>query len=171
VPSDALGGLSGVRIWSMCLRHGRHHNFFLRVSPIMDDAPLLHHQQIKARTPIRAGRGHRGTGHWHVRVRTNVIVCRACGASIPKWHNPQSCPECGAGRDAAKGDRGRHLQTRPLSVGDRPFRLTRLRSNVRAHGSEEDGADKSAAKASTKAQPKRRMERAQAGSAEGGKQQ
>jgi hypothetical protein len=25
---QALGGLSGVQIWSMCLRHGRHHNFF-----------------------------------------------------------------------------------------------------------------------------------------------
>jgi len=26
-----------------------------------------------------------------------VIVCRACEASIPKWHNPQFCPECGSG--------------------------------------------------------------------------
>ena len=41
----------------------------------MDDDPLLHHQKIKNRTPIRAGRRHRGHGHWHVRIRTNVIVC------------------------------------------------------------------------------------------------
>jgi hypothetical protein len=39
--------------------------------------------------------------HWHVRIRTNVIVCRGCGARIPKWQNPQFCPECGAGREAA----------------------------------------------------------------------
>ena len=40
-------------------------------------------------------------GHWNVRVRTHVIVCSACGANTPKWQNPQFCPECGAGKDAA----------------------------------------------------------------------
>jgi hypothetical protein len=52
----------------------------------------------KDRTTLRAARGHRGHGHWHVRIRTNVIVCRACGASIPKSCNSQFCPECGSGQ-------------------------------------------------------------------------
>jgi len=44
---------------------------------------------------MRAGRQHWGPAHWHVRVRTNVIVCRACAASIPKWKNPQFCDSQG----------------------------------------------------------------------------
>jgi rubrerythrin len=62
-----------------------------------DNDPLRKHQRIKARTPLRAERRHRGPGHWHVRVRSKVVVCRACGANIPKWQDPQSCPECGSG--------------------------------------------------------------------------
>ena len=54
-------------------------------------------QREKARTRERAQRGHRGTGHWHVNVRSSVIVCRACGARVRKSLKPEVCPECGSG--------------------------------------------------------------------------
>ena len=42
---------------------------------------------------------HQGHGHWHVRIRSKVIVCGNCEGHIPKHLNPEFCPECGAGRD------------------------------------------------------------------------
>jgi hypothetical protein len=66
--------------------------------PSMDDDPLLNYQRTRARTPTRASRLHQGPGHWHVRARSKVFVCRACGANIPKWLHPRFCPECGSGK-------------------------------------------------------------------------
>jgi hypothetical protein len=56
-------------------------------------------QREKARSRIRAQRLHQGRRHWHVNVRSTMIVCRACGANVPKHVNPQSCRECGSGND------------------------------------------------------------------------
>ncbi|MEO6041189.1 MAG: hypothetical protein ABIP41_04750 [Croceibacterium sp.] len=55
-------------------------------------------QEVKDRTRFKATRMHQGPGHWHVRVRSNVIVCGNCAAKISKHLNPQFCPECGDGR-------------------------------------------------------------------------
>ena len=49
-------------------------------------------------TRKRASRVHQGPGHWHVEKRTSVIICRNCQAKIPKWKNPQYCPECSEGK-------------------------------------------------------------------------
>jgi rubrerythrin len=54
-------------------------------------------QREKARTRDRAQRGHRGGGHWHVTVRSSVVICRACGARVPRFLKPVVCPECGDG--------------------------------------------------------------------------
>ena len=54
-------------------------------------------QREKARTRNRAQRGHRGGGHWHVNVRSSVIICRACGARVHRSVKPAACPECGDG--------------------------------------------------------------------------
>lgn len=54
-------------------------------------------------TRRRASRTHQGAGHWHVEKRSSVIICGNCQARIPKWKNPQSCPECNQGeRDTAR---------------------------------------------------------------------
>jgi rubrerythrin len=55
------------------------------------------HLREKARTRTRARCRHQGGGHWHVERRSTVIICRACGARVPRRLDPQSCPECGAG--------------------------------------------------------------------------
>jgi Zn finger protein HypA/HybF involved in hydrogenase expression len=61
--------------------------------------PLLpERDESKARTRLKAGRMHRGQGHWHVEVRSSVIVCGECEAQIPRELRPAFCPECGAGR-------------------------------------------------------------------------
>jgi len=49
-------------------------------------------------TRRRASRLHQGPGHWHVEKKSSVIVCGNCKAHIPKWKNPQFCPECGKGK-------------------------------------------------------------------------
>jgi rubrerythrin len=64
----------------------------------MDDVAADHRQE-KARSRLRAERTHQGRGHWHVNVRSKVIVCRDCGARIPRYLNPQSCPDCGGGEE------------------------------------------------------------------------
>jgi hypothetical protein len=61
-----------------------------------EDANADRHRE-KARTRNRAQRGHRGAGHWHVDVRSSVIVCRACGARILISLKPVACSECGRG--------------------------------------------------------------------------
>lgn len=48
-------------------------------------------------TRLRAAREHQGSHHWHVRRRSTVIVCRACGERIPRSLRPSHCPGCGAG--------------------------------------------------------------------------
>ena len=48
-------------------------------------------------TRLRAAREHQGDHHWHVRRRSTVIVCRACGERIPRSLRPSHCPGCGAG--------------------------------------------------------------------------
>lgn len=48
-------------------------------------------------TRLRAAREHQGDRHWHVRRRSTVIVCRACGERIPRSLRPSHCPGCGAG--------------------------------------------------------------------------
>ena len=53
------------------------------------------------KSPKRAARRHQGPGHWHVEKRSNVLLCRMCGATIPLWKDPKFCPECGAGRPDA----------------------------------------------------------------------
>jgi rubrerythrin len=55
------------------------------------------YEMEKARTRVRAHRRHQGSGHWHVEIRSTVVICRACGARVPRRLNPQSCPECGTG--------------------------------------------------------------------------
>jgi rubrerythrin len=62
------------------------------------DKDLPDQQEIKDRTRFKASRMHRGSNHWHVRVRTNVITCRACGANIAKYLKPEFCPACGDGK-------------------------------------------------------------------------
>ena len=56
-------------------------------------------ERIKERTRFKATRAHQGRNHWHVDIRSSVIVCRACGAKIPKYLEPQFCPECGDGKE------------------------------------------------------------------------
>ena len=56
----------------------------------------------RLRTPYRADRTHQGKGHWHVERRSSVVICRACGARIPRSMRPAWCPECGAGADEKK---------------------------------------------------------------------
>jgi Zn finger protein HypA/HybF involved in hydrogenase expression len=56
-------------------------------------------ESIKDRTRIKASRMHQGSGHWHVNVRSSVIVCGECEAKIPKNLRPAFCPECGAGKE------------------------------------------------------------------------
>ncbi len=58
----------------------------------------LQSSQSKHSTRYNAARKHLGDGHWHVRIRTSVIVCGACEAAIPKSLKPKFCPVCGAGR-------------------------------------------------------------------------
>jgi rubrerythrin len=60
---------------------------------------LPDNESIKDRTRFKASRMHQGSGHWHVRVRSSVIVCGECEAKIPKSQRPEFCPECGAGRE------------------------------------------------------------------------
>jgi len=48
-------------------------------------------------TRLRAAREHQGGHHWHVRRRSNVIICQACGERIPRSLRPSHCPGCGAG--------------------------------------------------------------------------
>jgi rubrerythrin len=55
------------------------------------------HLDEKARTRRRAQRRHQGGNHWHVELRSSVVVCRACGARIARRLAPKSCPRCGAG--------------------------------------------------------------------------
>jgi rubrerythrin len=57
------------------------------------------HLREKDRTRTRAQKLHQGRRHWHVNARSAVIVCRACGAKVPRSLNPQFCPECGSGED------------------------------------------------------------------------
>ena len=45
-----------------------------------------------------AARRHQGPYHWHVDIRSSVIVCRACQAKVPKYLKPRWCPECGSGK-------------------------------------------------------------------------
>lgn len=52
-------------------------------------------------TRKRASRTHQGRGHWHVEKRSSVIVCGNCQARIPRWKNPQFCPECREGESSA----------------------------------------------------------------------
>ncbi len=52
----------------------------------------------KDKTRDKAKRFHKGH-HWHVEIRSSVIVCRACEAKIPKYTDPQFCPECSSGKD------------------------------------------------------------------------
>ena len=59
---------------------------------------LPHNEAVKERTRYKALRMHQGPGHWHVRIRSNVIVCGNCEARISKHLNPRFCPECGDGR-------------------------------------------------------------------------
>jgi Zn finger protein HypA/HybF involved in hydrogenase expression len=59
---------------------------------------LADNEAIKDRPRIKATRTHQGNGHWHVNVRSSVIVCGECNAKIPKNMRPGFCPECGAGR-------------------------------------------------------------------------
>ena len=49
-------------------------------------------------TRKRASRRHQGPGHWHVEKSTSFIVCGNCKSRIPKWKNPQYCPDCGEGK-------------------------------------------------------------------------
>jgi rubrerythrin len=65
---------------------------------MMSDA-AADHQRMKARSRLRAERRHQGPGHWHVDIRSTVIVCRACGAKVPKYLSPRFCPACDSGRD------------------------------------------------------------------------
>jgi hypothetical protein len=53
----------------------------------------------KSVTRRRAARMHQGRGHWHVEIRSTVIVCRRCRARIPRSLAPAFCPECGDGRE------------------------------------------------------------------------
>src|SRR5438045_3707558 len=50
-------------------------------------------------TRRRAGRRHQGPGHWHVERKGKDILCRPCGARIPRALKPAFCPECGAGKE------------------------------------------------------------------------
>jgi len=54
-------------------------------------------QREKARARNRAQRGHWGGGHWHVTVQSSIVICRACGARVPRSLKPAVCPECGDG--------------------------------------------------------------------------
>jgi len=58
-------------------------------------------QRERARTRLRAHRRHHGGGHWHVEVRSSVIICRDCGMRIPRRLDPKYCADCGAGTDRA----------------------------------------------------------------------
>jgi hypothetical protein len=66
---------------------------------ITDEDLVAGHVAVKERTRFDASRKHLGAG-WHVRIRTNVIVCRSCGATIPKWMRPVACPDCGSGSES-----------------------------------------------------------------------
>jgi len=60
----------------------------------------MNDQQTKEKTRFKATRMHQGQNHWHVDIRSNVIVCRACSAKIPKYLKPEYCPECGDGKES-----------------------------------------------------------------------
>lgn len=68
--------------------------------PRTGNRPLTEHQKEDERnvTRRRAGRHHQGSGHWHVEKRSSVIICGNCQARIPRWKNPQFCPECDEGK-------------------------------------------------------------------------
>jgi hypothetical protein len=61
----------------------------------VDEAPV----KLRGGMTKKAARLHQGAGHWHVHIRSTVIICRACAARIPKYLNPKFCPECGSGRE------------------------------------------------------------------------
>jgi len=49
-------------------------------------------------TRKRAARSHQGSGHWHVEKTTSFIICGNCEQRIPRWKNPEYCPDCGEGK-------------------------------------------------------------------------
>lgn len=57
----------------------------------------MNRKNKKEISPWRASRQHYGPHHWHVEIRSSVIVCRQCKTKIAKWQRPESCPGCGAG--------------------------------------------------------------------------
>jgi rubrerythrin len=65
--------------------------------PVSKEDTSTDRQREKARTQTRARRRHQGDGHWHVERRSSVIICRDCGARIPRRLKPPFCPECAAG--------------------------------------------------------------------------
>jgi rubrerythrin len=65
--------------------------------PVLEPDAAADRRREKARTQTRARRNHQGSDHWHVERRLSVIICRNCGAHIPRQVKPSFCPECGAG--------------------------------------------------------------------------
>jgi len=63
-----------------------------------EQASKEHRGSTAAATRQRAAREHQGRHHWHVRRRSTVIVCQACGDHIPRSLRPSHCPGCGAGK-------------------------------------------------------------------------
>jgi hypothetical protein len=64
-------------------------------TPAKDDEPPA---KVRGGVTTKASRLHLGQHHWHVEIRSTVIICRACDAKIPRNLKPKWCPACGAGK-------------------------------------------------------------------------